>query len=121
MAGRCIKALRAAALAALSCSGAATSYPQTTPEPFVTESLPPLPEVAEEAARPDLVRRVDVFIRAITHNSGSSEDSSLVRWNTPICLLVAGLAAESAKVVSNRLLQIGAGAGAPTSPFAMST
>jgi hypothetical protein len=79
----------------------------------VTEALPPLPEVAQEAARPDLERRVDVFIRAITRNSGSSEDNSLVRWNTPICLLVVGLTAENVKVVSSRLLQISAAAGAP--------
>ena len=111
--GHCIEALSLAALAALSCFSATQANPQTTPEPFVTESLPSLPEVAEEAARPDLERRVDAFIRAMTRNSGSSADNSLVRWDTPICLLVLGLPADDAKTVSNRLLQISATAGVP--------
>jgi hypothetical protein len=56
---------------------------------------------------------VDAFVRAITRNPGLSAEDSLVRWNSPICLLVTGLTAESAKLVSDRLLQIAYSAGAP--------
>jgi hypothetical protein len=56
---------------------------------------------------------VDDFVRAITRNPGLSDDDSLVRWNTPICPLVVGLPAGDAKIVSDRLSQISATAGAP--------
>jgi hypothetical protein len=42
-----------------------------------------------------------------------SDDDSLVRWNTPICLQVAGLSEEDVKIVSDRLSQISSAAGAP--------
>jgi hypothetical protein len=57
--------------------------------------------------------RVDGFIRAITRNPGSSDEDSLVRWNLPICLLVAGLTAEDAKFVSARLSQTISSSDAP--------
>jgi hypothetical protein len=56
---------------------------------------------------------VDAFVRAITRNPGASDGDSIVRWNTPICLLVAGLAAEEVKIVSAKVSQISAAAGAP--------
>jgi hypothetical protein len=56
---------------------------------------------------------VDAFVRAITRNPGLSDEDSLVRWNSPICLLVAGLAAEDVKLVSARLSQISSSSGAP--------
>jgi hypothetical protein len=56
---------------------------------------------------------VDAFVRAITRNPGLSDKDSLVRWNSPICLLVAGLTAEEVKLVSARLSQISASSGAP--------
>ena len=52
-------------------------------------------------------------MRAITRYPGSSDDDSLVRWNLPICLLVAGLTAEDAKLVSARLSRIISSSGAP--------
>jgi hypothetical protein len=55
---------------------------------------------------------VDAFVRAITRNPGSSDEDSLVRWNSPICLLVAGLTAEDVKLVSARLSQISSSSGA---------
>lgn len=92
---------------------AAFSIAVLAPAPAVTESPPSLPQVTAEAPRAALERRVDAFVRAITRNPGLSDDDSLVRWNTPICLLVAGLAAEKVKIVSDRLSQISSSAGAP--------
>jgi hypothetical protein len=60
-----------------------------------------------------LERRVGSFVRAITQNPGMSDDDPLVRWNTPICLLIAGLAAEDVKALSDRLSQTASSAGAP--------
>jgi hypothetical protein len=111
--GRCFAAFCVAVLIALCCSNIANTDPQTAPAPSVTESPPPLPEVTAEAARAALERRVDAFVHAITRNPGLSDDDSLVRWNTPICLLVAGLTAEKVKFMSDRLSQISSSAGAP--------
>lgn len=52
-------------------------------------------------------------MRAITRNPGVSDEDSLVRWNSPICLLVAGLTAEDAELVSARLSRISSSSGAP--------
>jgi hypothetical protein len=93
----------AAVLAALCCS----------PAPAAPESLPPPPEVAAKEAPAALERRVDAFVRAITRSPGLSDEDSLVRWNSPICLLVAGLTAEDVKLVSARLSQISLSSGAP--------
>jgi hypothetical protein len=56
---------------------------------------------------------VEAFVRAITRNPGLPDEDSLVRWNSPICLLVAGLTAEDVKLVSGRLSQISSASGAP--------
>jgi hypothetical protein len=55
---------------------------------------------------------VDAFVHAIARSPRMSDEDSLVRWNSPICLLAAGLAAEDAKRVSSRLSQISASSGA---------
>ena len=78
---------------------------QTTP--------PPLPQAAAEGDGVTLERRVDAFVRAITRSSGMSDGDSPVRWNTPICLLVVGLAEEDSRIVSDHLSQISTSAGAP--------
>jgi hypothetical protein len=106
-------ALSVAVLASLCCSNVAKTNAQTSPEPPGTESPTPLPEVAAEADEAALERRVGAFVRAITRNPGLSDGESLVRWNTPICLLVAGLTAEDVGLVSHRLSQISSSAGAP--------
>jgi hypothetical protein len=100
-------------LSALCCSIVARSDPPTTSAPAATESLPPPSGVAAEAAPAALERRVDAFVRAITRNPGLSDEGSLVRWNSPICLLVAGLTTDGIKLVSARLSQISSSAGAP--------
>ncbi|HME40692.1 MAG TPA: hypothetical protein VKG63_17185 [Steroidobacteraceae bacterium] len=56
---------------------------------------------------------MDAFVRALTRNPGLSDENSLVRWNSPICLLVAGLTAKDVKLVSARLSQISSSSGAP--------
>ena len=66
-----------------------------------------------EAARAALEQRVEAFVRGITRNPGFSDDESLVRWNTPICLFAAGLNPEDVKFVLARLSQISSSAGAP--------
>lgn len=93
--------LSVAVLTALCCSTAA---------PSVTESPPPLPQAAAEVDGASLERRVGAFVRAITRNA---DGDSPVRWNTPICLLVAGLAAEDSRIVADHLSQISSSAGAP--------
>jgi hypothetical protein len=106
-------ALSVAALAALCCSNVAKGDQHRTAAPSATESPPSLPGVTAEEARAALEHRVDAFVRAITRNPGLSDDDSIVRWNAPICLLVAGLTAEDVKIVSARLSQISSSAGAP--------
>jgi hypothetical protein len=100
-------------LASLCCSLAARSDPPPTSAPAMTDSLPPPSEVTADASPAALKRRVDAFVRTITRNPGSSDEESLVRWNTPICLLVAGLAADDVKLVLARLSQISSNSGAP--------
>lgn len=73
----------------------------------------PPAESAAEADSAALQGRVGAFVRALTGNSELSGDDSLVRWNNPICLLVAGLNPGDAKIVSDRLTKISASAGAP--------
>jgi hypothetical protein len=84
--------LSIAVLAALCCS---------TPAPSATEIPPP---------GATLEHRVAAFVRAITRNADGDPP---VRWNTPICLLVAGLAAEDNRNVADHLSQISSSAGAP--------
>jgi hypothetical protein len=56
---------------------------------------------------------VDAFVHAITRKPGLSDEGSLVRWNSPICLLIAGLSAEDVKLISARLSQVSSSSGAP--------
>ena len=100
-------------LAALCCPTVARSYPPPASAPAATESLLPASEATAEAAPAALERRVDAFVRAITRSPGLSDEDSLVRWNSPICLLVAGLTPEDVKLVSARLWQISSSSGAP--------
>jgi hypothetical protein len=93
--------LGVALLSALCCS---------TPAPSATDSPPPPLQAAAEEDGATLERRVDAFVRAITRNA---DGDSPVRWNTPICPLVAGLAAEDSRIVAEHLSQISTAAGAP--------
>jgi hypothetical protein len=106
-------ALSVAAIAALYCPNAATPEPETPRALRGDESSQSLPQVGAGVARAALEQQVDTFVHAITQIPGMSDDDSLVRWNTPICLLVAGLAADDLKAMSARLSQISASVGAP--------
>jgi hypothetical protein len=68
---------------------------------------------AVEAQQANVKERVQTFVRTITRNSGFSDNESPTRWNTPICFLAAGWAAEDLSSVMTRLAQISAAAGAP--------
>jgi hypothetical protein len=105
-------ALGVAALAGLCGSNVANADQRTALAPSVTESSA-LPGVTPEEARAAVKHRVDAFVRAITRNPGLSDDDPLVRWNTPICLLAAGLTAEDVKIMSAKVSQISSSAGAP--------
>jgi hypothetical protein len=106
-------ALSVAALAALCCSNVAIADQHITPAQSATQTPPSLPGFTTEEARAALEHRVDAFVRAITRNPGLSDDDSIVRWNAPICLLVAGMTAADVKFVSARVSQISSSAGAP--------
>lgn len=69
--------------------------------------------IPADEARATLEHRVEAYVRAITRNPGLSDNDSIVRWNTPLCPLVAGLAAKDAKILSAKVLQISSTAGAP--------
>jgi hypothetical protein len=106
------RSLSIAALAALCCPNVSKTDPSPTQQE--TDHMPsPLPEVTVEAARAALEHRVEAFVRGITRNPGFSDDESLVRWNTPICLFAAGLTPDDVKFVLARLSQISSSAGAP--------
>jgi hypothetical protein len=92
---------------------ALTALCSSTPAPAEDESPPPLPQAVAEEDGATLERRVGAFIRAITRNAGISDGYSPVRWNTPICLLAAGLAAEDRRIVADHLSQISSAVGAP--------
>jgi hypothetical protein len=85
----------------------------SVPAPSEAESPPSLPGVPADEARATLEHRADDFVRAITRNPGLSDDDSIVRWNTPICVLVVGLTPADMKIASARLSQIITSAGAP--------
>ena len=69
-----------------------------------------LPEVTIEAERAKLERRVNTFISRIT--ARVSDNSSLARWNIPICPLVSGLPVDAGESVLQRLSEIAMAAGA---------
>lgn len=104
-------ALSVVGIAALGFPCLATSRPQATPAPAAIDSF--RPEVTTEEGGVALKRRVDAFVRAIMRNSAVADDYSVARWNTPICPSVVGLTAEEVKIVTMRLSQISASAGAP--------
>ena len=105
-------ALSAAVLAAWCCAQRTQADPQAPPEIQVAPAAK-APKIEAGADTISLPRRVDAYVRAITQRPGLSDDGLLVRWNTPICLQVLGLAPNEARSFSERLAQLGASAGAP--------
>lgn len=67
-------------------------------------------EVIVEGTRPEVEQRVHTFVNGITHRGYSIE--SLVRWNEPICPLVAGIPAEQGEFILRGISQAARDAGA---------
>jgi hypothetical protein len=101
------------------------AFPPFVPAPPPAESTSPapsqpdrasspsntLPQVTIEAQREALERRVNGFVRGITHNP-RYYDEAIPRWRAPLCFAVAGLPDEAGLLVLARLSQIAASAGA---------
>ncbi|HEY7642788.1 MAG TPA: hypothetical protein VH814_23845 [Steroidobacteraceae bacterium] len=71
-------------------------------------------EVIVKGSRPEVEKRVNTFVSGVTHRGYMVE--SLVRWNNPICPLVAGIPANQGEFVLQRLSQAVRDVGAPLGP-----
>jgi hypothetical protein len=67
-------------------------------------------EVIVEGTRPEIEQRVNTFVKGVTHRGYAVE--SLVRWNKPICPLVAGIPANQGEFMLHRISQAVRDAGA---------
>jgi hypothetical protein len=67
-------------------------------------------EVIVEGTRPEIEQRVNTFVKGVTHRGYAVE--SLVRWNKPICPLVAGIPANQGEFILQRISQAVRDAGA---------
>jgi hypothetical protein len=67
-------------------------------------------EVIVRGTRPEIEKRVNTFVKGVTHRGYAVE--SLVRWNKPICPLVAGIPAGQGEFILHRLSQAVLVAGA---------
>ncbi len=67
-------------------------------------------EVIVEGTRPEIEQRVNTFVKGVTHRGYAVE--SLVRWNKPICPLVAGIPANQGEFILHRISQAVRDAGA---------
>jgi hypothetical protein len=67
-------------------------------------------EVIVEGTRPEIEQRVNTFVKGVTHRGYAVE--SLVRWNKPICPLVAGIPANQGEFILHRISQAALAAGA---------
>jgi hypothetical protein len=71
---------------------------------------PATEEVIVEGTRPEIEQRVNTFVKGVTHRGYAVE--SLVRWNKPICPLVAGIPANQGEFILHRISQAVRAAGA---------
>jgi len=109
-------------LATMAPTGGARADPAATPQPSQAQptgsqaaptAVSPLIVTAPE--KPQIVRRkVDTFVKGITQQSAFEDN--VPRWRTPICPVVAGFTPPQGEFLFNRLLQVGAAAGAPLAP-----
>ena len=67
-------------------------------------------EVIVEGTRPEIEQRVNTFVKGVTHRGYAVE--SLVRWNKPVCPLVAGIPANQGEFILHRISQAVRYAGA---------
>jgi hypothetical protein len=66
-------------------------------------------EVIVKGTRPEVEKRVNTFVTGITHRGYALE--SLVRWNTKICPLVAGIPAGQGEFILHGISQVARDAG----------
>jgi hypothetical protein len=71
-------------------------------------------EVIVEGTRPEIEKRVNTFVTGVTHRGYAVE--SLVRWNKPICPLVAGIPSSQGEFLLQRVSQAVLDAGAELGP-----
>jgi hypothetical protein len=71
-------------------------------------------EVIVEGSRPEIEQRVNTFVKGVTHRGYAVE--SLVRWNKPICPLVAGIPANQGEFMLQRISHAVLAAGAKLGP-----
>jgi len=71
-------------------------------------------EVIVKGTRPEIEKRVNTFISGVTHRGYSVE--SLVRWNEPICPLVAGVPASQGEFILRGISQAVRDAGGKLAP-----
>jgi hypothetical protein len=67
-------------------------------------------EVIVKGTRPEVEKRVNTFVKGVTHRGYAVE--SLVRWNKPICPLVAGIPAAQGEFILRGISQAARDAGA---------
>jgi hypothetical protein len=67
-------------------------------------------EVIVQGTRPEVEKRVNTFVKGVTHRGRAVE--SLVRWNKPICPLVAGIPADQGEFILRGISQATRDAGA---------
>jgi hypothetical protein len=88
---------RQVAMAATLAFAACVAFAASADESKVTE------EVVVTGTRPEIEKRVNTFVKGVTHRGYAVQ--SLVRWNTPICPLVAGIPAKQGEFMLHRLSQ----------------
>jgi hypothetical protein len=89
-------------------AGIAPAAATTAAEEKVTE------EVIVKGTRPEVEKRVNTFVESVTHR-GYAVDS-LVRWNKPICPLVAGIPAAQGEFILRGISQAVRDAGGKLAP-----
>jgi hypothetical protein len=98
---RCVGTAMVASLCGMLCAGVGS-----------TTRADSLPVDSTQPQSVSVRQRVDTYVRGVTKNPGFSDSESLVRWDVPICLFVAGLPEDDRKTMAARLTQSISVAGA---------
>jgi hypothetical protein len=100
--------LRQLAMAATLSFAACVAWAAPAADDKVTE------EVIVKGTRPEVEKRVQTFVTGMTHRGYAVE--SLVRWNKPICPLVAGIPAHQGEFILRGISQAVRDAGGELAP-----
>jgi hypothetical protein len=95
---------RQVAMAATLALAACIAFAAPADEGKVTE------EVIVKGTRPEVEKRVNTFVKGVTHRGYAVE--SLVRWNKPVCPLVAGVPTAQGEFMLQRISRAVRDAGA---------